>query len=206
MSFCFRAWQIDYSVVGKNMISDLGFGFAEVCLGEGEGWKGLKPVRASTVRLKVKVNVHLRQKQRVEARPYLRDGNATTRTLPPQALIAALVLVLANAADIRALYERVSRTHDSQDGGYVPGIARSLDLSLTPFSMGDNRKQVWRTALNAELLIDISNVPIHGISIDEEHGVLHAVLRRRLEAPHELYSNPTGKGGGHGGEDDDDDG
>ncbi|KAL0565528.1 hypothetical protein V5O48_016496 [Marasmius crinis-equi] len=302
MSFCFTAWQIDHSAVGKNTILDLGFAFAEVCLGE--GWKGLKPIRASTVRLKEKVNVQLRQKQRVEGahptQPEILEEDAVRarlRELLPRPSDDndndSPVILLVNdetktktiakrfgfdmdeagfqsglkglfrfeqptstssnratasstsysryrsrspsrnhhqrererdysypssssrprerhppkprvhILDIRALYERVSKTHDPQDGGYVPGIARNLGLPPTPFSV----EQVWNAALDAELLIDVFNVLIRGLSIDEEHDVLHTVPRRRLEAPHELYSVGTSAdpGGGEDNEDDDDD-
>ncbi|KAL0566469.1 hypothetical protein V5O48_015543 [Marasmius crinis-equi] len=66
--------------------------------------------------------------------------------------------------DVKAVYERVSKTYDHSDGWYIPGMASKVGLQLSP-------QMVWNAGVYAELLIEIFNRLIHGKSIDEEDAL-----------------------------------
>ncbi|KAL0069965.1 hypothetical protein AAF712_002862 [Marasmius tenuissimus] len=65
--------------------------------------------------------------------------------------------------DTKAIYERVSKTHDGfADRGNVRGMHQRLGLE------GEGGRKMWNAAVDAELTIEIFNALIHGASIEEE--------------------------------------
>ncbi|KAK1234543.1 hypothetical protein PQX77_002252, partial [Marasmius sp. AFHP31] len=75
--------------------------------------------------------------------------------------------------DTKAIYERVSKTHDVlTDRGYVRGMHQKLGLSSVE---GEGGRKTWNAAVDAELTIEIFNAFIHGTSIEEEYQRLQAL-------------------------------